>query len=472
MRRAPILAVFVCVVGALVVGSGGAAATRTAHPASAIVGTWQPSTTLFSASSPDDEITAVDGPSVAADGRGRATAVWLYSSAPVDEHDTPPPESVIMEADRSASGGWTRARALTALGTDIDHPPSLAVDARGDAVLAWDDGEEQVRAAYRPAGHSWQAVRTLSPPGVRAWGGTPDDPQVALDDRGRALVAWTDEDASGVFRLEVDARGGSGLWGKAKTICTCGTFFSMAMNRRGQARVVWSPNLAEGDGGFWSESRAPSGQWSAPQEVSPLGTADSAISLVINSHGAALVGWIPDKTRMLTVALAPPSRRFESAQEIGGDAYWGFSVGLAPTGEAVLMSTNYKCCLFTFARSPNARSFTREQLLDFGEWTTIAGPLGMDARGDTLALWARTDDAQELHVHAAQRPAGGTFDSGSDLADAGPDSYKHAVCGAPSAIAMEPSGDAVAVWLARPKTLSSTGAPFLCSMVEAATFER
>jgi hypothetical protein len=73
-------------------------------------------------------------------------------------------------------------------GTDVSSSPALAVDARGDAVIAWTAygaGGEQVRAAYRLAGRAWQPPRTLSLTGEIA-----DDPRVALDARGRALVVW------------------------------------------------------------------------------------------------------------------------------------------------------------------------------------------------------------------------------------------------------------------------------------------
>jgi hypothetical protein len=133
---------------------------------------WRSATTLFSATG--GGFPAVGGPAVALDGRRRATAVWWYDS-----------EHVLMESDWTEAGGWTQARTLTALGTDVASSPLLAVDARGDALMSWLAGQ-QLRVSYRTVGGEWQQPKTLSRPGESA-----GSPQIAIDDRGRSLILWT-----------------------------------------------------------------------------------------------------------------------------------------------------------------------------------------------------------------------------------------------------------------------------------------
>src|SRR5262245_25053991 len=125
-----------------------------------------------------------------------------------------------MESDWSAKRGWTPARTLTAFGTDVLGPLSLAADARGDAVIAW-AAANRVRVSYRPAGRGWQPPRTLSLSGDSV--GAPPGPLVALDDRGRALVAWsaTRGSPSSHPSLEIAARSATGAWGKPKVLCAC-----------------------------------------------------------------------------------------------------------------------------------------------------------------------------------------------------------------------------------------------------------
>lgn len=97
MRRLSVLAVLV--VGGL--GSQTGSATRAPAGAGVAPAVWQPAATLFSASPADYPM--VGGPAVALDGRGRATAVWLYSLYSSGPHR----ESVVMEADWTAARGWT-----------------------------------------------------------------------------------------------------------------------------------------------------------------------------------------------------------------------------------------------------------------------------------------------------------------------------------------------------------------------------
>jgi hypothetical protein len=276
-------------------------------------------------------------------------------------------------------------------GTDVSSSPALAVDARGDAVIAWTAygaGGEQVRAAYRLAGRAWQPPRTLSLTGEIA-----DDPRVALDARGRALVVWRaspPSTGSSHLRLEMAARGRTGSWGTAKMICACSANFAFAMNASGQTLVVWSPE----SGGLWAKIRSATGRWSMRQEISSIGSADFYLPVALNSRGAAVVAWLEQPPGQfgfqLTVAIRPAHGRFGPPQVVGGDAYWGWALGLAPSGDAVLMWADDACCLYAIARSAGARSFGSIQRLDSGVSTTeIWGPISMGARGDALAVWTR-----------------------------------------------------------------------------------
>jgi hypothetical protein len=86
------------------------------------------------------------------------------------------------------------------------------------------------------------------------------------------------------------------------------------------------------------------------------------------------------------------------------------------------------------SRQPGAFSFTSQQVLAPGFGQTVPSALAMDEGGDTFALWERSDQSSgHLYLHAAQRPAGGSFDSGADIGDIGVDSYKQSACiGSPS----------------------------------------
>jgi hypothetical protein len=120
------------------------------------------------------------------------------------------------------------------------------------------------------------------------------------------------------------------------------------------------------------------------------------------------------------------------------------------------------------SRRPGAPSFASEQVLARGIAETMPGTLAMDASGNTLALWTRLNKTDNrLYVHAAQRAAGGSFDTGSDIGEIGQDSYKHYACSGQPSLAVTPNGRlAIAVWLTRPDPNG------VCTAVEAATLTR
>jgi hypothetical protein len=419
---------------------------------------WQPTATLFTASDPSFRI---GEPEVAVDGKGRATAIWLLASGTGGQG--------VMEADWSATRGWTRARPLTAFGTHVAWPLALAVDARGDAVIAWAANRE-VRESYRPAGREWHAPRTLS-----ASGDSAGSPLVALDDQGRALVAWSARRGSPEAHdqsFEIAARSATGAWGKPKTLCACNPYAALRMNAGGQALVVWSPFDLYVDTGLWAETRSADGRWSAREEISTLG-AGPYFPLALNARGGAAVAWVAANNGHLMAAIRPAHGPFGPPQVIAANAYWGYDLALAPTGEGVVTWAAGDSAVYAMARLPGASAFTSEQLLApasaSGGFVNSEPVVGADVHGNALALWTRATGRGigdgELYVHAAERPAGGSFDSGGDLADIGPDSYKHSACNGGPAIATAADGSAVAVWLAHPNSHGP------CTTVEAAAFK-
>lgn len=92
---------------------------------------------------------------------------------------------------------WTEP---TTLGERRVGPLDLAVNDRGDAVIAWEhhwgsphgEGWAQVEAIHRKAGGRWGRVHHVSEP--QRWASL--HPLVALDRRGRATATWVQGDAS------------------------------------------------------------------------------------------------------------------------------------------------------------------------------------------------------------------------------------------------------------------------------------
>lgn len=119
-------------------------------------------------------------PRVRMDARGDAIAVWAQ----------PAPEggkSTIWARIRPHRASWGRPTRIADGGAG---PPSLAVNERGDALVAW-QGKRGIEALTRAAGACWSTPQHV-PSGVSFRPPFPTDPTAALDARGEGIVAWGD----------------------------------------------------------------------------------------------------------------------------------------------------------------------------------------------------------------------------------------------------------------------------------------
>ena len=173
-----------------------------------------------------------DDPEVAVDPRGRATVVWSETSRP----------RRIRAVRLRADGGPGTVRTL-AKGS---HSPEVAVDQRGRATAVWQRTirakgsgalKFKVQAARLSRNGSPGAVKTLSK--SRGF-----DPQVAVDRRGRATVAWGRlrlRDKKGIERIEARRVGARGKPEPVQTLAKAvGVGFpQVAVDSQGRPTVAW-----------------------------------------------------------------------------------------------------------------------------------------------------------------------------------------------------------------------------------------
>ncbi len=164
---------------------------------------------------------------VAIDDRGDAIVVWVAQRGRTE---------FVESASHSAEGRWTGRRIL-AKGPLINEATDVGMDARGDAIVVWheqalkgDDGSA-MWMRIRPAGRAWGTARKV--PGAKD--GTPS---LAVDPRGDALVAWTDKRG-----VEAAARPAGGHWQKPYTVSRHERIYVgealAALDARGDAIVTW-----------------------------------------------------------------------------------------------------------------------------------------------------------------------------------------------------------------------------------------
>ncbi len=175
---------------------------------------------------------------------GRITAVWAAKDGLW---------SVICTSSRAVAGNWEPAQTISGPFSS-GYWPVVAMDDRGGAVAAWqwwDGAYLVVQVAVRPAGGRWSAPETLSRPGQNA-----SRPRLAMDAEGNAVVAWMRSNGSWIA-AQVASRPAGGEWGPTKNLSPRGgnaADLVLVMNRRGDAAVSWVQGL--GSVPLWSAFRA------------------------------------------------------------------------------------------------------------------------------------------------------------------------------------------------------------------------
>lgn len=201
-------------------------ALAAAAPASA-AGTWSASAALNTAPNKD-----ASTPTVATDGAGTSTAVWVRSL------DDTVGSAVVELATRPAGGAWSAPQVLSS-GTDQTASlPRVAAAADGTVAIAWlqggVDGEPATYATVRRPGGTFPAPEKLSGPEA-------DDPQVAIRPDGRVIVLWNIDVADGATIQGTTSRTGGG-WNRTEQLTapgTWGTFPTLAVGADGTAVATW-----------------------------------------------------------------------------------------------------------------------------------------------------------------------------------------------------------------------------------------
>jgi hypothetical protein len=112
-------------------------------------------------------------PEVGMDARGDTVVAWWA-------------EGREWSRSRARGGRWQPAQAVSGLRVT---PASLAVDPRGDELLAWREGDG-IRVASRPsAAGRWQSSLVASGPGTSA-----ATPTASIDGAGDGAVGWDTEE--------------------------------------------------------------------------------------------------------------------------------------------------------------------------------------------------------------------------------------------------------------------------------------
>ena len=277
-------------------------------------------------------------------------------------------KATFVEASiRSAGGGFSEPEILS-LEPEFDSEdasaPSAAIDAAGDAVVAWQFAEVeevevepgvfeeltevQIEAAVRPAGGEFSEPERLSEEGANAF-----SPAVAMDSAGNAIAVWTRGEGE-EFTVQASVRPAGGPFPPAEDLSKAGAdSFSpdIAMTPSGAATAVWVQS-EEGEEGLEATMLPPGGEFTSPDEISSEGEEPLFPSLAVGSAGNAVVVW---------------SGRSEGSQVARAVTRSGGGAFSAP---AAISPTEPECCFH-----PDA---------------------AVDGVGNAVAIWTHSDGANRI----------------------------------------------------------------------------
>ena len=218
-------------------------------------------------------------PKVAMDARGEMIIAWV--------HDQPGRrvQALVLGANGKPEGSTqtlSRKGPITEL--------QIAANANGDAVVVWREEGKNARpieAATRLAGRRFANAVTISRQ-------KDTDPTTAIDPRGDATILFTRIQPAATT-VEAATRPARGRWSAAKPVAPPGRGSTFAPHlaagpRSGLLMAVWGASVAPAPAVIEASIRSPKGTWQTPVVISP--PASFSPSITLSANGAATAAWV------------------------------------------------------------------------------------------------------------------------------------------------------------------------------------
>ncbi|MGD9571063.1 MAG: hypothetical protein AB7V62_04155 [Thermoleophilia bacterium] len=317
-------------------------------------------------------------PDVASE-RGRALAAWVRAPA-----GTRGRARVQIATRATLSARWTRPVMLSGSGADA---PRVALNARGDAIVAWVSGRRVMAAVRRGPAGAWDVADVVDA------GGAVADVRVAMTVAGRPTLLWSERSGSGfVVRIAARPSARAGWSARPPRIATPGPDPPAVALSRGGALVAWV------DEGAVRAARTTNGTFERPAVIAEDAAHPAA---AINASATSLAAWgtaLPGGTPvMLASGRAAGASGWAVAEDVG--------IGLRPVaainarGDAAVAWS-----LDEEGEQQGVEAATRRGARGSWRASTVVprrececaltvGGLGIDGRGAAVVGWHRDDGA-------------------------------------------------------------------------------
>ena len=342
------------------------------------------------------------------------------------------------------------------------YHPKIAIDGSGNAIVLWqrhDSVRYTILASRYDAGSgTWGAAMPVMSELGSAYG---PNHNIAFDNSGNAIAVWSQSDG---VRYSIWANrysATSGTWGTAALIETdntapFGAFApEIAIDPDGNGIAVWFQHDGTRNNIWANRYSAASATWGAAVliETDNAGTAKNPEIAMDHSGNAIVVWYQSDGTRynILANRYSTSSAAWGTAQLIetndaGAGAYaYSPQIAMDGSGNALVVWYQYDSSMhnniWANRYSTPSGTWGTAQLIETDNAGGAYNPqIAMDGNGNALAVWAQSDGTRNNISANRFNTASGTWGVvqliGTDIAR---NAY-------PPRIAMDNSGNAVAVW--------------------------
>jgi hypothetical protein len=292
-----------------------------------------------------------DGPRVGIDGNGNAIAVWHKHDGALRN---------VWANQMSSNGSWGTPFILENNDTDRAIYPSIAMNNAGKAVVAWGWSDASqinyglVAARYYD-GSSWGSVQNITTGTETA--GSPQMIEVGIDTNGNAIAVWKQMEG-GILKIKSNRyAGGWGLEENISDVTTHAVDVDVAVNASGSAVAVWLQYDSSFNPNVYANRYVPGSGWGTAAPVETF-TDQAAISprCAIDSTGNAFA-------LMGRIMSASPGRLRANRAPVG--SAWGADVGIdgvsysgAPMSWRIAVDDNGRAMALWVQEGPNG-SITR-----------------------------------------------------------------------------------------------------------------
>jgi hypothetical protein len=337
-----------------------------------------------------------------------------------------------------AAPAWLAPADVSTSGLADD--PIVAPDSQGDMTAVWLDSDgvhASVMASVRQAGAAWPTPVELS-----SIDQTADDPAVAVDPQGDATAAWVREDATG-GTLQAAMRPAGGTWQSPVDVSSAPDLEDpeVAVDSQGDVIVVW--DIDNGTNIVQAAVRPAGGAWQAPVDLSSRTTDGNDPRVAFDADGNATAIWQlrEGTSEVLQAATRPTGGAWQAPVDLTVPGqYADPNLAINPAGDAIAAWNRYdgtNTIIQAAVRPADSGVWQSPADLSAAGSSSVQSQVAIDPQGDAIAVWL--NNGTYAIVQAAVRPAGQTWQTPTDLsADNESADDPH--------VAFDAHGNAVAVW--------------------------